>query len=253
MVKYSICITHRNNVNTVKESLGSILSQLNQDFEVIVVDSKSTDGSLDILRRYSEEGRIKLLEQRCSRGKGRQIALEHANGDIILSNLDTDEVYSPHFNSLLEIYKQSGHRKVLLAISGIRKGERERQNITIAPRDFLEMIGGWRDVNYGEDWDLWKRAAEHDRFVVIAFPLVSGSDPSVNRHGLRLRFTRYISMIQLGRPTFANEKRVSLSRRLIYLAARGAALFKPRFPGTLDFDPYDSKYLITPPINLAPS
>ena len=43
--------------STIKESLSSILSQLNNDFEVIVVDDGSNDNSLNIIyelqKKYS--------------------------------------------------------------------------------------------------------------------------------------------------------------------------------------------------------
>lgn len=41
--KYSICITQRNNLETMRASLESILGQINQSYEVVVVDGESSE------------------------------------------------------------------------------------------------------------------------------------------------------------------------------------------------------------------
>ena len=248
-LRYSVCITTRNNIATIENSLRSIVGQLDRNFEVIVVDSKSDDGSAEVLRRFEKEGRIRLIELKCSRGRGRQVALEASKGEVIISNLDTDEVYSPSLSSLLGTYDALGHGGVLLAISSSSKEERERQNITIGTRELLQEIGGWRDVNYGEDWDLWRRAAERGRFSIVVFSLVTGADPSPEKTSktlrkLRLRYTRYVSLMQLGRPVFQRGSRITYAQWGVFAVARIAALFKPKYAKNAEFDCYDPKFLV---------
>jgi len=63
-VKYSICITHYNNYPTVEASLNSILNQIDDNFEVIVIDNFSNDGSERILKNFSEQEKIfKILSE----------------------------------------------------------------------------------------------------------------------------------------------------------------------------------------------
>src|SRR3990172_10121430 len=95
LVKYSICVTHYNMKDTLPEFLQSVLSQLTSDFEVVICDKCSDDGSLEILQAFSKLGRVKLLVEKSSRGKGRQIALVNSNGDYIISGLDADDVIRP--------------------------------------------------------------------------------------------------------------------------------------------------------------
>jgi glycosyltransferase involved in cell wall biosynthesis len=248
-IDYSICITHYNNKPTVRESLESLLHQVDDRYEIVVVDSKSTDGSLEMLRDYAREGSIRLVEQRCTRGKGRQIAFEKSHGAIVISNLDMDEVYCDGLKRLIELYCRQAYDRLLLAISSTNVGERERQNITIGTRTVLEQLGGWRDVNYGEDWDLWRRAAEIDKFSVVVFPLVTGIDPALDRSirmipKLHLRYIRYVSMIQLGRKVFKKGNRITFAQRSVYLIAKSVALFKPRYNSGQGFDSYDPRFFI---------
>jgi glycosyltransferase involved in cell wall biosynthesis len=74
LIRYSICVTHKNDGRTLKASLDSLLCQIDDEFEVIIVDSKSSDGSHQVLRRLESEGKIRLFVKNCSRGAGRQLA-----------------------------------------------------------------------------------------------------------------------------------------------------------------------------------
>jgi glycosyltransferase involved in cell wall biosynthesis len=146
--KYSICITNFNSIDTIKNSMDSILSKLDDRFEVVVSDNCSTDGSLDILEDYARAGRIKLIVERSSRGRGRQIAFENSKGEYIISGLDTDDKLSNSFNKFIDIYHQE-HEGSMLSAS---------RTVHIIPRKLVEEIGGWRDLQWGEDIDFHKRA-----------------------------------------------------------------------------------------------
>src|SRR3989442_5116656 len=116
MVKYSVCMTHKNNSKTLEASLNSILGQIDGSFEVVVVDAESNDGSLEKLRRYSDEGRIKLIVNKCSRGRGRQIALENSSGEYVISNMDLDEIYRASLKDLLRFYHEKCEDLVVLSV-----------------------------------------------------------------------------------------------------------------------------------------
>lgn len=56
------------------------------ELEVIVVESNSTDGSREVVQRYAEHPRIKIVFQDHPSGKGNAVreGFSHASGDIIL-------------------------------------------------------------------------------------------------------------------------------------------------------------------------
>jgi len=84
-----------NNVKHVERTLLSVLNQTYPNIEYIVIDGSSTDGTLDILKRY--ENRItKLLSEKDegiydAMNKG----LAMATGDYVLFMNSGDEIYSP--------------------------------------------------------------------------------------------------------------------------------------------------------------
>jgi len=72
----SIITTVRNGESFIPELVEAVLAQTVTDFEWIVIDDSSSDGSLDLLRRASEgDGRVRLSTSPCP---GRGHALRHA-------------------------------------------------------------------------------------------------------------------------------------------------------------------------------
>lgn len=152
---YSICITNYNTVYSVRQSLESLFSQIDERFEIIVVDNQSNDGSLDILRHYEKMGKIKLVIKRCNRGLGWQIGIKNSKGKYIV-NAGMDDVFNPYLNRLLEIY-HARFEGCLLLVQG-------QPGMIIAPKELIDEVGGYRDLNYLEDRDLFSRVAEIGRF-----------------------------------------------------------------------------------------
>jgi glycosyltransferase involved in cell wall biosynthesis len=66
---FSVCIPVYNGADFLKECLESILNQSFRDFEVIVVDDKSADGSVGIVRSYAAiDDRVKAFENEVNLG-----------------------------------------------------------------------------------------------------------------------------------------------------------------------------------------
>jgi hypothetical protein len=82
----SICLPSYNHARYLPEAMDSVVAQTYSDFELIVVDDGSRDGSLDILRRYeaANPGQIRVLTHpgHANLGISRtaNLALEHARG-----------------------------------------------------------------------------------------------------------------------------------------------------------------------------
>jgi glycosyltransferase involved in cell wall biosynthesis len=77
-----------NEGNTARETLDALLAKqiTGIQFEIIIVESNSTDGSRDIVLGYNADPRVKIILEDAPRGKGHAVraGLARATGDIIL-------------------------------------------------------------------------------------------------------------------------------------------------------------------------
>lgn len=164
-IKYSICSTNYNMVDTLEISLNSILTQIDERFEVIVVDGGSNDGSLDILKRLERKHKpLRVIEsnRENSLGRDRQISIEKASGKYVLPQLDMDDYY--YENVILDFVKiyHAIEEKIPsdIYLSG--------NGINITHKDVLMRVGGYRDLPPGaEDKDLWRRLISEDCMLIL--------------------------------------------------------------------------------------
>lgn len=93
----SIITPSYNSSRFVRECIDSVLAQTYQNWEMIIVDDCSTDGSADLIRDIiSEEPRIRLvaLDKNVGAAEARNIAIAMAKGRFI-AFLDSDDIWIP--------------------------------------------------------------------------------------------------------------------------------------------------------------
>lgn len=98
MPKYptvSILLAVRNQKQYVQKAIDSVLAQSSDDWELIIVDDGSEDGTRDVLRQYTDP-RIRTYRLSNSRGKARCLneALARSSGRFLLE-LDGDDWLEP--------------------------------------------------------------------------------------------------------------------------------------------------------------
>jgi glycosyltransferase involved in cell wall biosynthesis len=99
----SILMPVYNERERVEQAITEVLrTELPANFELIVVDDGSTDGTREILRGGDWDGRVRLIEHEHNQGKGAAIrtALGHAQGDFS-AIFDADLEYDPADLALL--------------------------------------------------------------------------------------------------------------------------------------------------------
>ncbi|MBR5438191.1 MAG: glycosyltransferase, partial [Clostridia bacterium] len=96
MLKVSVVIPCYNVEKYINQCIDSILAQTLTDFEIICVDDGSTDGTVDILRRYAEaDSRVRIIEQKNQyAGVARNNGLAAAQGEYVIF-LDSDDFFHP--------------------------------------------------------------------------------------------------------------------------------------------------------------
>ncbi len=93
----SILMPVYNERERVEQAIAEVLAtELPSDFELIIVDDGSTDGTREILRSAEWGDRVRLYEHDVNKGKGAAIrtGLQHANGEFS-AIFDADLEYDP--------------------------------------------------------------------------------------------------------------------------------------------------------------
>lgn len=146
-------------VETVEPALDSILIQLTDEFEVVVVDDGSTDGSLERLRRLEEVSpRLKLfIESNDNIADAVNSGIEHSIGKYIVTHIDADNYILPvlvdfsHFCENINVESESP-----IHIVG--------QGGEFAPRTLYDQYP-YRSLGYGEDKDRWRRLLDDNKLL----------------------------------------------------------------------------------------
>jgi len=92
-MKLSIITVVLNNVDTIEETILSVLSQVYQDFEYIIIDGGSSDGTHNILAKYAENVDKMVSEPDNGIYDAMNKGINMAKGDII-GFLNADDVYA---------------------------------------------------------------------------------------------------------------------------------------------------------------
>jgi glycosyltransferase involved in cell wall biosynthesis len=188
----SVVMSAYNNVNYVTAAVKSILQQSFRDFEFIIIDDGSTDGTGDLLRRHAEsDSRIRLVQRE---NKGLTVSLNEGLAMArapLVARMDSDDIagkerfekqvafFAAHpdvvalgtrietidpYGSPLDKYEHKLDHDAIDA-ELIRGSGWALVHPTVMMRaDALKRLGGYRaEWNNSEDLDLFLRLAEIGR------------------------------------------------------------------------------------------
>lgn len=91
----SVIMPAFNSSKYIHEAINSVLSQTYSNWELIVIDDCSTDGTVDIVREYMHDKsniRILCLSENKGPGYCRNYGIKHAKGEYI-AFLDSDDIW----------------------------------------------------------------------------------------------------------------------------------------------------------------
>jgi dolichol-phosphate mannosyltransferase len=116
-VKLSILIPVYNEIDTIDEIL-SVVTAVQMDKEVIVVDDCSSDGTLESLEKW--QGQVRLLCHIHNRGKGAAVrtAMDAATGDAMIIQ-DADLEYDPNEYGQLLAPIERGDAQVVYGVRSL--------------------------------------------------------------------------------------------------------------------------------------
>ena len=117
MNSLSVIVPVYNERGTVKESLDAITTKEmpGVTIEIIIIESNSTDGTRDIVLKYKDNPRVKLILEEKALGKGHAVreGFKHATGEVILIQ-DADLEYDIADYDILVLPIISGRQAFVL-------------------------------------------------------------------------------------------------------------------------------------------
>jgi len=156
---FSVTMTVRNNIDTIVDSLGSILPLREHGGEVVIVDAESNDGTKEFLDRTAAgASELVVVSRRCNRGVGRNLAVTTARAPIVLTQVDGDNRYATGVLVTVADHLRSEPRVGLIFTVGMSDRDPSLTRFYAWQRAAFEQAGGYPDTQEREDPPLLLRA-----------------------------------------------------------------------------------------------
>jgi glycosyltransferase involved in cell wall biosynthesis len=148
MATVSVIMPCHNGEKYLRQAVDSVLAQTYADWELLIIDDASTDGSVVIAEEYrARDGRIKLLHTKSSTGKPatpRNVGIEAAAGRFI-AFLDCDDQWAPaKLEHQLPLFEQQNCAAVFSFYKKMDEAGNLRSGVVTAPAavDFVQLLDG---------------------------------------------------------------------------------------------------------------
>lgn len=145
-MKISIIMTSYNYASVIGEAIESVINQTYKDWELIIVDDGSTDNSVEVIRKYLNDSRIKLYvnEKNIGLAKTVQKGIQYSTSDWI-AFLESDDKFP--LNALEEKVKAISTGADIIFSDLEMFGDKERADYFQQYFDDLNKFF----VNFGEN------------------------------------------------------------------------------------------------------
>lgn len=189
---FSVVIAAYNTANTIGATIGSVLAQTRQDFELLIVDDGSSDNTAAVAAKFASDSRVRILTQtNAGPSAARNRAIAVAKGKYI-SMLDSDDLWLPNYLAEMgRAFDENPEAGIAYAsawrlddITGrffretiaVRRGHPPGPTLpheqfiaallksnfisgaVTVRRSVLEQVGGFDPmITHGEDYELWLR------------------------------------------------------------------------------------------------
>jgi glycosyltransferase involved in cell wall biosynthesis len=195
----------RNGGPYIESTLASVFGQTFQDFEIVLVDDGSTDGSVEAVEQQFRDERLRIVRQAGQTLRvARPVALAHCRGDFI-TFVDHDDLWLPHkleeqliaarrdeqcglvFSDCLVIdaagettgklsdqfpFREFDLRPGYAHLELLRRGNFVAYPTAFTRASAVRAVGGFSDAfQYVSDYDLWLRIARRHSLTFVAEPL----------------------------------------------------------------------------------
>lgn len=198
MPAISVIIPVFNGEKTLTETIQSVLNQSFKYFELIIINSSSTDLTTDIIARFEDSRLMVFTYPKAGVAVNRNRGFTHACGNFI-TFLDADDLWTPDkLEAQCKALEKNSQAAVAYSWTNcidetgkfLRKcsyvtwsGDVYPQlllddfigsgsNVMIRREAFADVGGFDESLSNGQDTDLWLRLAAHYHFVVVPSPQI---------------------------------------------------------------------------------
>lgn len=210
-MEFSVIIPLYNKAPYIKKALRSIIEQSFRDYELIVVDDGSSDGSFDVTKETLKESGLDyhlIRQDNAGVSTARNNGIAASHGEFICF-LDADDWWAEDFLQKMDLlireypdagiygtnyyYVKNGKQRVCVTTAktgyiNYCKVYAERLQMplwtgaTCIRREVFDEVGGFRThLKLGEDFDLWIRVTLKHKVAFLDEPLAyyyQDSDPA---------------------------------------------------------------------------
>lgn len=212
--KISIVTVNYNNARYLEETMLSVLNQQYPNLEYIVIDGGSTDGSVELIRKYESRLAYWISEKDEGQYHAVQKGFDKSTGDI-MAWINSDDLYVPNsffavaeiFNTFPKVkwlmgipreYNQSGTMISRIALPWARWSKYRyytydfqfiQQESSFWKRELWEAAGSKMnpDYKYAGDMELWTRFFRHAKLHTTVATLAGFRHHQNNQRSVEFR------------------------------------------------------------------
>jgi glycosyltransferase involved in cell wall biosynthesis len=154
--KFSVIIPIYNEIDWVVDFLSSVYNQTRKPDEIIVVDWKSRDGTLDILKKEEEDGKIKLFSFKSNIAEARNFAIKHCKNEIILCTDAWCQIDRHRCENIMKVYETTNEKVVWWKSELISENKfQSKAKHRLVATDINNIFVSSRNISfYKEVWEI---------------------------------------------------------------------------------------------------
>jgi glycosyltransferase involved in cell wall biosynthesis len=256
----SIIMPTFNRSTTIGMAIESVLNQTYTDWELIIIDNESTDNTSEIINKYKViDNRIKYHFHKKSDAPG---IAEYLNYGIKISSgkyiarLDDDDEWcdKDKLNKQVKYFEKNqesivvgggaimvdGNRKSIYKFFKRESDSRIKQNALLANpfwhntvmfrKEYAQKVGGYKQLRFVEDWDLWLRLGHLGKFYNFQehFSLYMNAGQNISTSNQTLAAKTILKLITEYKAEYPNFYKAYSLNYLQYLFSLMPSSFKNR-------------------------
>lgn len=165
--RYTICVPNYNMDDTIYSAISSVAIQLDERFEILIIDDGSNDNSRSEIRKLELKFPIVRSiflapDRKRHLGETRNYSIYSALGEYVLLHIDADDLWQPYLKDVVTLFHklESAYEKDFLLVG---------QQTGIAKRSLMLESGGYENIYRGEDRNMMINLAAMDKILFMDY------------------------------------------------------------------------------------